>query len=184
MTDKREQIEAVATAAIKKDGLKSVSFRTLADEVGVKSASVHYHFPTKSDLALAVVSDYTEGFKERLADIDRRHRSLNGKLNAFIKIFEDVLAEGDLCLCGIMASEMNSLDVSTQNALSRFFTESEAWLKQTFDNHSEEWDTKLSSGQLAKILMSGLEGGLLLDRLEGTGSRLKAYRALVKSLLA
>ncbi|MEO0972841.1 MAG: TetR family transcriptional regulator, partial [Pseudomonadota bacterium] len=76
MLDKREQIEEVATKAIKKDGIRSVSFRTLADEVDVKSASVHYHFPKKSDLAHAVVARYSETFLGVLADIDTQHRTL------------------------------------------------------------------------------------------------------------
>lgn len=182
MTDKREQIEAVATRAIKKDGLRSVSFRDLASEVGVKSASVHYHFPAKSDLALAVVSGYTDRFAEQLASIDRKQKRLKGKLNGFIKIFDDVVAQKDLCLCGMMASEINALDEQTQIALRRFFDLSEAWLENVFSDHQAELVSDLSPKQLAKILMSGLEGATLLDRVDGRTDRIKAFRALASTL--
>ena len=35
-------------------GFNGFSFREIAADVGVKSASVHYHFPTKENLAAAV----------------------------------------------------------------------------------------------------------------------------------
>lgn len=184
MTDKREQLEAIATKAIQRDGVRSVSFRTLADAVGVKSASVHYHFPTKSDLAHAVVSGYTTRFEERLESVARKHRTLAGKLNAFIKIFDEVLADDDLCLCGMMAAELTALDPATQQALKRFFREAEAWLETTIDAHADELASKMPGKHLAKVLMSGLEGAVLLDRVDGGDDRLKAMRALVKAIVA
>jgi len=53
--DKRQKLEEVAITAVQHGGLKSLSFRTLADEVGIKSSSVHYHFPEKSHLAKALI---------------------------------------------------------------------------------------------------------------------------------
>jgi len=55
MTDKRTEIETAATEAVQRSGLNNVSFRTLADSVGVKSSSVHYYFAEKSDLANAII---------------------------------------------------------------------------------------------------------------------------------
>ncbi|MEL7448697.1 MAG: TetR/AcrR family transcriptional regulator, partial [Pseudomonadota bacterium] len=83
MADKREQIEQVATQAIKHEGIRSVSFRTLADEVGVKSSSVHYHFPTKDDLAEAVIRSYSQAFGEALRDISLQDTNLVDKIDAF-----------------------------------------------------------------------------------------------------
>ncbi|MDF2795086.1 MAG: transcriptional regulator, TetR family [Pseudomonas orientalis] len=41
-------------------GYNGLSFRELAKEVGIKSASIHYHFPTKGDLGAALAKRYTE----------------------------------------------------------------------------------------------------------------------------
>src|ERR1700742_3561290 len=40
-------------------GYGGFSFRDLAAAVGIKSFSVHYHFPTKEDLGAAVVRRWT-----------------------------------------------------------------------------------------------------------------------------
>lgn len=184
MADKREQIEKAATDAIKRDGLRSISFRTLADEVGVKSSSVHYHFPTKSDLAQQVVSKYTDGFLEELAAIGRREATLIGKIDALIALFEGVIDAQDLCLCGMMSAELTTLDGGTRGALKRFFRESEAWLEAAFVEHGEEVDSELSARQLATLFIAGLEGASLVDRVHESRERLAAFRALARDLTA
>ena len=58
MSDKKTQLESAATNSIQRTGLKDLSFRRLADEVGIKSASVHYYFPGKADLANSLIEKY------------------------------------------------------------------------------------------------------------------------------
>ena len=182
MQDKREQIEAVATAAIKRAGIGNVSFRTLAEAVGVKSASVHYHFPTKADLALAVVEAYTQTFQASLDRADRKSGSGQDKLLAFAKVFEDVLADENLCLCGMMASEVMSLDDATRSALTQFFRNAEDWVAGVLKQHSAELNAALPPADIARILMSGLEGAILLDRVEMGRARIRSFRRFIKSL--
>ncbi|MEL7022210.1 MAG: TetR/AcrR family transcriptional regulator [Pseudomonadota bacterium] len=182
MPDKREQIENAATDAIKKSGVRNVSFRTLAETVGVKSASVHYHFPTKSDLAVSVVDKYTLGFSEALDAIDRKHKSVSSRLMAFARIFEDTLANGELCLCGMMASEVDELDQQTKASLQRFFREAERWLVKTLESQPDEVVSPLPPNELAKILMSGLEGAILIDRAADGRARIKALKSFIRSL--
>ena len=60
MADRRSAILDVAERRIRAHGYNGFSFREIADEIGIKSASVHYHFPTKADLAAAVAKRYRE----------------------------------------------------------------------------------------------------------------------------
>lgn len=184
MADKRGEIERAATRAIRRDGLRSVSFRTLADEVGVKSSSVHYHFRTKDDLAEAVIRSYTAAFREALGEIDGKESTLVGKIDAFNTLFAEVVANEDICLCGMMAAEVTSLDTAAQAALKDFFSISEAWLEQVFESHEAEIKGELSPRELAAIFMAGLEGATLVDRIDSGGDRLGAYRALTRALVA
>ena len=183
MSDKREQIEAHATRAIQSDGLKSVSFRTLADEVGVKSSSVHYHFRTKGDLARSVVERYTESFRLRLDEIARSEATLSARLAALVDVFDEVLANDDLCLCGMMAAEVRTLDDTTRAALARFFTLTEAWVADAVRAHAESAPVRLAPEEFARIFVAGLEGATLVDRVGAGHDRLDAMRKLADALI-
>src|SRR6201985_2217387 len=55
MSDMKTMIMDAAQRRMQAGGFGGFSFRELAAEVGIKSASVHYHFPTKEDLTVAGV---------------------------------------------------------------------------------------------------------------------------------
>lgn len=58
--DMHEALMAAAKATVQARGYNALSFRELAKEVGIKSASVHYHFPTKGDLGAALARRHTQ----------------------------------------------------------------------------------------------------------------------------
>jgi TetR/AcrR family transcriptional repressor of nem operon len=62
----KDKILDAAEKRVRGAGFSAMSFRDLASDVGIKSASVHYHFPTKPDLGEALVDRYTSQFKEHL----------------------------------------------------------------------------------------------------------------------
>jgi TetR/AcrR family transcriptional regulator, transcriptional repressor for nem operon len=57
--DMATAIMSSAERRIRTGGFNGFSFREIATDVGVKSSSVHYHFPTKEKLAAAVIRRYT-----------------------------------------------------------------------------------------------------------------------------
>ena len=57
-----EHLMDLAEARIRDKGYAGFSFRDLAAEAGIKSASVHHHFPTKAKLAAAVAHRYAKRF--------------------------------------------------------------------------------------------------------------------------
>lgn len=182
MSERREEITKLATRTAQRDGLRSVSFRQLADEIGIKSASVHYHFPTKPDLAQALVTEYTEDFIQHLADIERRSDSLIARLDALTEVFDAVVKKQNLCLCGMLAAELTTLNAETHKALQKFFSLLEKWVENAFKRYPQEIALDLTPEQLARIFVSGLEGAMLLDRIEDDGKRIDAFRQLARTL--
>jgi TetR/AcrR family transcriptional regulator, transcriptional repressor for nem operon len=72
MNDSAKAIMDAAERHIWASGLGGFSFRDIEAEIGMKSSSVHYHFPTKENLAAAVVRRYVSAM---VALIDRRLES-------------------------------------------------------------------------------------------------------------
>src|ERR1700731_169104 len=62
MNETAEHLMDLAEARICEAGYRGFSFRDLAAEIGIKSASVHHHFPTKATMAAAVARRYADRF--------------------------------------------------------------------------------------------------------------------------
>src|ERR1700761_7765620 len=56
----REDILAAAKLVAQAHGYAGLNFRDLAQDVGIKAASIYYYFPSKAELAAAVVKRYWE----------------------------------------------------------------------------------------------------------------------------
>jgi TetR/AcrR family transcriptional regulator, transcriptional repressor for nem operon len=61
-----ESIMDAAELRMRGGGFNGFSFREIADDVGIKSSSVHYHFATKEKLAAAVVHRYADRLGEKI----------------------------------------------------------------------------------------------------------------------
>ncbi|MEM1145254.1 MAG: TetR/AcrR family transcriptional regulator [Pseudomonadota bacterium] len=182
MGDKRAELEQVAIDAIKHSGISSVSFRTLAETVDVKSSSVHYHFPTKGDLVESVVRRYSEDFSSELLRIQREHRTLRRRLVALIEIFEEVSADSEMCLCGSLAADVHTLNDASKRLLRDFFATTESWLITVIEDAGSDAIKGLKTHQFAALLMASLEGAGLLHRAIGDAKHLNAVRQLVKAM--
>ncbi len=68
MTEMANAIMDAAELRIRHGGFSGFSFRDIAADVGVKSSSVHYHFPTKEDLTAAVIHRYTDYVADLIDD--------------------------------------------------------------------------------------------------------------------
>ena len=56
MSVNKIRLEEVAIDIVQRSGTAGISFRKLADEIGIKSSSVHHHYPEKSDLIQTIIA--------------------------------------------------------------------------------------------------------------------------------
>lgn len=151
----RDNILDAAERRARSGGYHGFSFRDLAEDVGVKSSSVHYHFPTKSDLARALAQRYTEQAREFLGD----PKSLGpaGAIERLTLMFRNaLLVEDKMCLCGLFAAERDVLPEDVEQAVSAFFEMALAYLK---DALSDGW-----AGDPPIAILARLEGALIIAR--------------------
>lgn len=127
MPETSTQILDLAERAIRLRGYHAVSFRDLADELGIKSASIHYHFRHKEDLGLAVVDRYAERIKAAIGAA--APNTWPDALASFCGVYRDALVKNDLqCLCGMLAAESRGLPDKVSERVSQFFQDNIAWL--------------------------------------------------------
>ncbi|MGH1351418.1 MAG: TetR/AcrR family transcriptional regulator [Methyloligellaceae bacterium] len=147
-------------------GFNAFSYKDIQKSVGVKTSSIHYYFPTKQDLALAMVERYIERFSGALAGIDQKYSKASDRLKAMGQIFVDVAREEKLCLCGMLTSDILSLPQEGIYELRLFFKDLEKWIMDTITKGIEDGDIKSSiqAETAALHLLAALEGGGLIAR--------------------
>ncbi len=122
-----DQVLDAAERRVRAGGYHAVSFRDLAADVGIRSASVHHHFPQKADLGLALVERYHERFLAGLADA--RDRPPAERLRAFCAAYRQAFRAADaVCLCGMLAAESRGLPDRVGAAVRDFFAANIAWV--------------------------------------------------------
>jgi TetR/AcrR family transcriptional regulator, transcriptional repressor for nem operon len=121
-----------AEKRMREGGFHACSFREVAADVGIRSASVHYHFPTKADLAASLIARYEAKVLALIGDPEDE-RDLISKLDAMRAALRSGLARGDgMCLGGVLATEALSLPSPVQLATRRYFAACNDWLARAF----------------------------------------------------
>ncbi len=166
MSDVREQLLDAALALIQRRGYHGFSFRDLAAEVGIKSASVHYHFPTKNDLCAALVRRYSASLGAALAAVDASDAGPRERLRRFAGVFLDMSQQRNLCLCGALAADSSELDKATRREVQKALAAGENWLAKTLvdGRKAKVFRFKGAPKAPAHALLPGLQGALLLAR--------------------
>ena len=150
-----ERILAAAERRVREAGYNGFSFRDLAGDVGIKSASVHHHFPTKEALVARLASDYTERFLDTVAHAPPGH----ARIEAYRKAFRaSVEADRQMCLCGMLGAESLGLPASVVLETRRFFERIVAHLAEGLEGLTP--DPRLLSLQI----IAQLEGAIILTR--------------------
>ncbi|MEL6495798.1 MAG: TetR/AcrR family transcriptional regulator [Cyanobacteria bacterium J06623_7] len=162
-----QKILVVAQQKVQTKGFNGFSYRDLAAEIGIKTSSIHYHFPTKDALALALVESYRAVFEVELTKIETAGGSGRSQLAKYIQLFEHNLATGNkFCLCGMLASEIDSLSDEVKQAIQKFFLANEEWLSRLITRGQK--DSSLqgngSPDLLAAQILATLEGAMLIAR--------------------
>ncbi len=160
--DARTAILDAAERRIRSAGFHGFSFREIAADVGIKSASVHYHFPTKADLGAAAAERYRLRFVESLGD-PADARPAAEKLALIRQRFRDALAIDDrMCLCGALGAEIGSLPDPVAGGARDFFVACRDWLAVVLAKRGEPD----ASGRALRLLAL-LEGAMLVARALG-----------------
>lgn len=120
-------------------GFDAFSYADLAKNVGINKASIHYHFPTKADLAFELIKRYRTDFFRKLNHVTTGHINAARQLCAYLSIYRDGLSQGEtVCLCVAFSAGRNSFDARVLGELNGFHNESIEWLQTLFERADED----------------------------------------------
>ncbi|HEY3030103.1 MAG TPA: TetR/AcrR family transcriptional regulator [Bradyrhizobium sp.] len=173
----KEAILAAARRTAQAHGYSGLNFRDLADEVGIKAASIYHHFPSKADLGAAVARRYWENtaadLDSMLAETSDPVRSLHQYPDIFRKSLE---ADNRMCLCSFMSAEYDDLPEAVKKEVQTFADVNVAWLSKVLSaaavvNSGE-------SEQRARAIFAAVAGAQLMAR---SRSDISLFDSLIES---
>jgi TetR/AcrR family transcriptional repressor of nem operon len=160
---KADDILETAESLARTGGYHGFSFRDIAAEVGIKSASVHYHFPTKADLCAAVARRYTERFLEALGDPADPKTAPGRLLARYAAAFRESLVEDQqMCLCGVFGAEVALLPAPVAAEVQGFFERNVEWLQVVLARDGPVDEAQ--SRRRALTVLAALEGAMIVAR--------------------
>lgn len=127
----REAILLAARNIAQSQGYNGLNFRDLASAVGIKPASIYYHFSSKADLGVAVARRYWEDGAAALQTISEQTPNPIEALHRFPEIFRRSLeADNRLCLGSFVGAETDNLPPAMAQEIQAFAQVNIAWLSQ------------------------------------------------------
>jgi len=170
MTDTREQIMDRAAQLLMSRGYNGFSYRDISTHLGVKNAAVHYHFPVKADLAVALVEEYRQLLRSRTSEFMAYGGSALEQIEGFFAITAKQCDLGR-CICPIGAFSIDYTDLpeDVRNITSSFMDETLKWLTQVLEvgREQNEFSFNGDARPRALLVLASLQGARQMARING-----------------
>jgi len=177
-----DRILDVAERLVQTKGFNGFSYADISAELGVQKASLHHHFQTKAILGTTVISRHRTRFLGALAEIDAAGSDAPTKLNAYTKLYADVLRKRRMCLCGMLAADFETLPKPMRDGVVEFFAANEVWLAGVLESGRKKKTLRFAgtAAATAAFLLSSLEGAMLVARSFGGVAK---FESVVRKVL-
>jgi TetR/AcrR family transcriptional regulator, transcriptional repressor for nem operon len=181
-SDTKQRIMTAARLTVQDRGYGGLSFRELAKDVGIKSASIHHYFPTKGELGGALAERYTSDFAEYLDGLLGEGLDQETCIRKYTDVFRNTLLnENRMCLGGIMAAEHKELPVEVRTEVVKFSEMNVRWLIKVLSLGKSARVATKAIQRRALAIFAAIEGAQLVARSRGDVSAydeiVEAYRA-------
>ena len=182
-----EEILDIAEMLIQTRGYNAFSFQDIADRLGIRKASIHYHFASKTALGVAVVERYSTGFTAALEAIEADDsQSAMTMFDCYTGPYREFADTPDrVCLCGALAGEILALPVEMRERVEAFFKMHLDWLERIVARGVTRGEFKIamSEAQMARTMFSALQGALLVKRTTGDATQMADVIDVLKAQL-
>ena len=170
INDTREQIMDRAGQLLMSRGFNGFSYRDISSHLGVKNAAVHYHFPAKADLALALIGEYRQTLRKRTSEFMAYGGSASQQMEGLFAFTYSQCQLGR-CICpfGAFSIDYSELPEAVRKATVSFMDETIKWLTQVLDvgRQQEEFSFNGDPRPRALSILAGLQGARQMARING-----------------
>ncbi|MFD1560497.1 TetR/AcrR family transcriptional regulator [Paraburkholderia silviterrae] len=165
------RIVAAGRQLIMRRGYSGFSYADVAESIDIRKASIHHHFPAKTDLVIAVLDEWREALDTDVAALQASGADAIAQLHAYIGHWERCIADdtAPFCVAGMLGAELPALPEEVAQAVKMFFDTLTSWIEKVLESGVKDGLIKLgSSAQTeAATLVSVVYGAMLAARVQG-----------------
>ena len=165
--DTRQRILDSAQRLTQTRSFHGFSFQDIADEVGVRKASLYHHFDSKDDVAVAMLkraADWVRAELKKTEGLEPKER-----LEAYFDIFHQIYGKGErMCPGGSFAAVFDAVSSPVQTAVHRFAKMHVDWLEDVVRDGVEQGQFTIGDQRprdVAAQIAAAVQGALLVGRL-------------------
>ena len=168
MTSTQQKLIDSARYLIQTRGYNGFSYADVAEQVKVRKASIHHHFPAKSDLARAVVEASRAAIVAQTRALEDGAFDPEEKLRMYTDHWKRCIADASapFCVAGMLATELPALPAELADDVRAHFRDLSQWLETVLAKGAQRglFDLKESPRAETEAFMATVYGAMLITR--------------------
>jgi len=164
-TDNSKRILDIAEELLLTRGYNAFSYQHISSALGVRNAAIHYHYPKKTDLGVALIQRYRRRF-QRFIEAQLALTPAQ-QLEQYYSL-TDAYFERDqqICPSGILTTEYQTLPEEMQQEANAFVDEMRDWAVSIAARGRADGSMRYAGTPEAMglLMLAALQGGLQLAR--------------------
>jgi AcrR family transcriptional regulator len=181
----RLKIMALAQDFLRAHGYNGFSYTHIAQALGVKNAAIHYHFPGKEDLGVALLNRERRRFKKLAAGSTIQAMGAQEKLDWFFSIYAEYSNQGQqVCYLGAFEVGYGDLPQSIKREIRLLHDEMLAWLADVLEQGRSDgaFEFRGEAQDKALLLMGAVQGAVQIARMGSPDQLFAAIRQAKQDL--
>lgn len=166
-----DEILRCARSLLIEGGYNGFSYADIAKVVGIRNASIHHHFPSKSELVRTLVARYREEAEAGIAALERQIAEPADQLRAYVGYWKACIADASapFCVCALLASQIPVLPEEVTLEVRAHFRTFSAWLTSVLERGARQGSLHLAGTAKAEAeaFLASVHGAMLSARAYG-----------------
>ncbi|MBB5018279.1 TetR/AcrR family transcriptional repressor of nem operon [Chitinivorax tropicus] len=166
-TDTKKRILDLAEELLLTRSFSAFSYQHISATLGVKNAAIHYHFPSKTDLGVALIQRYRRRFARWTAQQETLAGDPWQKLEWYFDLVVRYYDQNQrICPTGVLSAEYLVLPPEMQAETQAFMQELLAWAELILIEGQNKGYFRFKGipRDRASTIMAALQGGLQVAR--------------------
>ena len=182
--DTKKEILDLAENLLLDRGYNGFSYKDISVALGIKTASIHYHYPRKTDLGVEIVERAVKRFDKWAQSIESGNPDYSIRLEAFCLTFTTFTSKDQVCLGGALQTDYKTLPEDLQKKSCEFVSCVFLWLDQLLKDGREAGAFRFpgEAGDQAVLILAALQGSVQMDRVSAKTSYPSAMRQILLSV--